>query len=168
MSVDVTKLPSGLTVVTDTMPHLETAALGVWAGVGMTPVGYPDPYNRPFGRAWFAFDPGAGYQNFNVASCSVEPNSEYALWVNGAEVARSKAWDDGNSYGSIVFYFSSDPNEIAQDGAIELSPESTPGLVPITRVKLVELKKVEQDGSLRAIMACSFNSQDPLLRKFRQ
>src|SRR5256885_20792 len=34
MSVDVTKLPSGLTVVTDTMPHLETAALGVWAGVG--------------------------------------------------------------------------------------------------------------------------------------
>src|SRR5258705_4803769 len=34
MSVAVTKLPSGLTVVTDTMPHLETAALGVWAGVG--------------------------------------------------------------------------------------------------------------------------------------
>ena len=34
MSVDVTKLPSGLTVVTDSMPHLETAALGVWAGVG--------------------------------------------------------------------------------------------------------------------------------------
>jgi len=34
MSVEVTKLPSGLTVITDTMPHLETAALGVWAGVG--------------------------------------------------------------------------------------------------------------------------------------
>jgi predicted Zn-dependent peptidase len=34
MSVNVTKLPSGLTVVTDTMPHLETAALGVWTGVG--------------------------------------------------------------------------------------------------------------------------------------
>ena len=34
MSVDVTKLPSGLTIVTDAMPHLETAALGVWAGVG--------------------------------------------------------------------------------------------------------------------------------------
>ena len=34
MSVDVTKLASGLTVITDTMPHLETAALGVWAGVG--------------------------------------------------------------------------------------------------------------------------------------
>ncbi|MEH2511804.1 putative Zn-dependent peptidase [Nitrobacteraceae bacterium AZCC 1564] len=34
MSVDITKLPSGLTVITDTMPHLETAALGVWAGVG--------------------------------------------------------------------------------------------------------------------------------------
>jgi predicted Zn-dependent peptidase len=34
MSVELTKLPSGLTVVTDTMPHVETAALGVWAGVG--------------------------------------------------------------------------------------------------------------------------------------
>ncbi len=34
MSVEVSKLPSGLTVVTDTMPHLETASLGVWAGVG--------------------------------------------------------------------------------------------------------------------------------------
>jgi predicted Zn-dependent peptidase len=34
MSVEVTKLPSGLTVVTDTMAHLETAALGVWTGVG--------------------------------------------------------------------------------------------------------------------------------------
>ncbi len=34
MSVDVTRLPSGLTVITDSMPHLETAALGVWAGVG--------------------------------------------------------------------------------------------------------------------------------------
>ncbi|MBR1220987.1 insulinase family protein [Bradyrhizobium sp. U87765 SZCCT0131] len=34
MSVEVTRLPSGLTVVTDKMPHLETAALGVWSGVG--------------------------------------------------------------------------------------------------------------------------------------
>src|SRR5260370_19405788 len=34
MSVNVTKLASGLTVITDSMPHLETAALGVWAGAG--------------------------------------------------------------------------------------------------------------------------------------
>ncbi|ACI91836.1 peptidase M16 domain protein [Afipia carboxidovorans OM5] len=34
MAVEITKLPSGLTVVTDAMPHLETAALGVWTGVG--------------------------------------------------------------------------------------------------------------------------------------
>ena len=34
MSVELTRLPSGLTVVTDTMAHVETAALGVWAGVG--------------------------------------------------------------------------------------------------------------------------------------
>ena len=34
MSVSVTRLPSGLTVVTDEMPHLETASLGVWVGSG--------------------------------------------------------------------------------------------------------------------------------------
>lgn len=34
MTVEVSKLPSGLTIVTDTMPQLETAALGVWTGVG--------------------------------------------------------------------------------------------------------------------------------------
>ena len=33
MSVEVTRLPSGLVVVTDAMPHLETASLGVWVGV---------------------------------------------------------------------------------------------------------------------------------------
>ena len=34
MSVEVTRLPSGLTVVTDKMPHLHTASLGVWVGSG--------------------------------------------------------------------------------------------------------------------------------------
>ena len=34
MSVEVTRLPSGLTVVTDAMTHLETASLGVWVGAG--------------------------------------------------------------------------------------------------------------------------------------
>ena len=34
MSVELTRLPSGLVVVTDTMPHLETASLGVWVGSG--------------------------------------------------------------------------------------------------------------------------------------
>ena len=34
MSVEVTRLDSGLVVVTDAMPHLETASLGVWAGCG--------------------------------------------------------------------------------------------------------------------------------------
>src|ERR1700692_477961 len=32
MSVEVTRLPSGLCVVTDAMPHLQTASLGVWVG----------------------------------------------------------------------------------------------------------------------------------------
>jgi predicted Zn-dependent peptidase len=34
MSVEVTRLPSGLSVVTDRMPHLESATLGVWVGAG--------------------------------------------------------------------------------------------------------------------------------------
>jgi predicted Zn-dependent peptidase len=34
MSVEVTRLPSGLTIVTDAMPHLESASLGVWVGSG--------------------------------------------------------------------------------------------------------------------------------------
>src|SRR6202043_3480945 len=34
MSVEVTRLPSGLVVVTDRMAHLETASLGVWVGAG--------------------------------------------------------------------------------------------------------------------------------------
>jgi predicted Zn-dependent peptidase len=34
MSVEVTRLPSGLSVVTDRMPHLESASLGVWIGSG--------------------------------------------------------------------------------------------------------------------------------------
>ena len=32
MSVEVTRLPTGLTVVTDSMPHLQTASLGIWVG----------------------------------------------------------------------------------------------------------------------------------------
>jgi predicted Zn-dependent peptidase len=34
MSVELTRLSSGLTVVTDRMPHLESASLGVWVGSG--------------------------------------------------------------------------------------------------------------------------------------
>ena len=34
MSVQVTRLASGLSVVTDDMPHLQTASLGVWVGAG--------------------------------------------------------------------------------------------------------------------------------------
>jgi predicted Zn-dependent peptidase len=34
MAVELTRLPSGLSVITDQMPHLETASLGVWVGSG--------------------------------------------------------------------------------------------------------------------------------------
>jgi len=34
MSVEVTRLPSGLAIITDSMPHLESASLGVWVCAG--------------------------------------------------------------------------------------------------------------------------------------
>jgi predicted Zn-dependent peptidase len=34
MTVELTRLSSGLVVITDAMPHLETASLGVWVGCG--------------------------------------------------------------------------------------------------------------------------------------
>jgi predicted Zn-dependent peptidase len=34
MTVEITRLKSGLSVVTDRMPHLESASLGVWVGAG--------------------------------------------------------------------------------------------------------------------------------------
>src|SRR5215469_3706719 len=34
MSVEVSRLSSGLRIVTDAMPHLQTASLGVWVGAG--------------------------------------------------------------------------------------------------------------------------------------
>jgi predicted Zn-dependent peptidase len=34
MSVELTRLKSGISVVTDAMPHLESASLGVWVGCG--------------------------------------------------------------------------------------------------------------------------------------
>jgi predicted Zn-dependent peptidase len=34
MSIEITELDNGLTVATDPMPHLESAALGVWVGCG--------------------------------------------------------------------------------------------------------------------------------------
>ena len=34
MSVELTRLASGLSVVTDRMPHLESASLGIWIGSG--------------------------------------------------------------------------------------------------------------------------------------
>ena len=34
MKVECTRLPSGLTVVTENMPHLESVALGVWIKSG--------------------------------------------------------------------------------------------------------------------------------------
>jgi predicted Zn-dependent peptidase len=34
MSVEITRIPSGLVVITDAMSHLQTASLGVWVGCG--------------------------------------------------------------------------------------------------------------------------------------
>ena len=34
MGVEVTRLPNGLTIATDTMPHVESVALGIWVKAG--------------------------------------------------------------------------------------------------------------------------------------
>src|ERR1051325_12224095 len=34
MNVELTQLPNGLTIITDAMPQLESAALGAWVNVG--------------------------------------------------------------------------------------------------------------------------------------
>ena len=34
MAVEVTRLENGLTVVTDSMPHLQTISVGVWVNTG--------------------------------------------------------------------------------------------------------------------------------------
>src|SRR6201999_1145263 len=34
MNIEISKLPNGLTVISDPMPQLESAALGVWVNVG--------------------------------------------------------------------------------------------------------------------------------------
>lgn len=42
MAAEVTKLPSGLTIATDTMPDLESAAIGVWVSAGAR---YEEPHH---------------------------------------------------------------------------------------------------------------------------
>lgn len=34
MSVEITTMPSGLRIISDAMPHLETTAIGIWVGAG--------------------------------------------------------------------------------------------------------------------------------------
>jgi predicted Zn-dependent peptidase len=48
MSVELTRLPSGLTIITDAMGHLETASLGVWVGSGSR-----DEYDEEHGISHF-------------------------------------------------------------------------------------------------------------------
>ena len=48
MTVQVTRLPSGLSVVTDDMPHLQTASLGVWIGSGSRDEQKDDPEEGEF------------------------------------------------------------------------------------------------------------------------
>ena len=64
MSVEITRLPNGINVVTHHMPHLETAALGIWVKAGALLFG-PRPISTiarkrvsilPFGSEGLAFE----------------------------------------------------------------------------------------------------------------
>jgi hypothetical protein len=138
--------------------------VAVWAAVGLAPAN-PDLPRAPFGRAWYGFEPheSGTFQNLDVASCQVEPNAQYALFANGEEIVRLTSTDDGNGFGSIDFYFSSDPDEVARGRALELSAGATPGIYPVTRIQRIELKKVEQNGELTPAVGGSFSGAARLL-----
>ena len=34
MNTRITTLPSGLRIITDAIPHLQTTSLGIWVGIG--------------------------------------------------------------------------------------------------------------------------------------
>jgi hypothetical protein len=144
------------TIAANVDPANQTVA--TWAGVGLRALSAPDPDRAPFARAWYGFipDEGGPHQAFAVASCQVEANTRYALVINGEELRRSTSSDDGNGFGSITFYFSSDPDEIRHNHAIEISEATTPQIYPVTRAHQVELKKVEQNGQLMPILSGAF------------
>lgn len=142
----------------------ESPGVQVWAGVGLR-AQYDDPDNRAFGRAWYAYDRGA-YQNFYIATCAVAPLRQHVLFVNGVEVARGDSSDDGNGFGSIEFYFSSDPNEI-RGGARELSDFATPEISPVTQITTVELYRVNDNGSLTPLIIGQFAGAARMMPKTR-
>jgi thermitase len=142
--------------------------VAVWAAVGLGPAD-PDAQRSLFGRAWYGFEPHeeGSFQSFDVAACGVEPGADYALVVNGEEVVRRPSVDH-DGIGSIEFYFSSDPEEIA-NGAIEISAATTPELFPVTRARSVEIYRVERDGTLSPIptVGGSFAGAEKLVKRRR-
>ncbi len=137
-------------------PASETVS--VWAGVGLKALAPPDGSPPPFARAWFAFDPqneGAN-QAFAVASCQLQSQTEYALVINGTPMGRARSSDDGGGVGSVTFYYSTDGNEVAHNGATLLSAATTPQIFPVTKIQHVTLARVETDGRLTAVVAGAF------------
>ena len=51
MNVEITRLSNGLTVATETMPHLESAALGIWVKAGARDETAERARHRPSPRA---------------------------------------------------------------------------------------------------------------------
>ncbi len=130
-------------------------SVAVWAGVGLRS---DDPDNFSFGRAWYGYDPreeGAN-QGFAVATCGVKPLTDYVLSVNGRELVRHRSSDidgeiNGVPVGSIDFYFSNNPYEIENNGAIPMTPETTPQIYPATQIRRVELFEVSQNGTVSRV-----------------
>src|ERR1019366_3440023 len=89
MTVEVTRLSSGLSVVTDRMPHLESATLGVWIGSGsrdeapdehgishlLEHMAFKGPKRRPARQIAEAIEAVGGDLN---AATSVESTAYYA------------------------------------------------------------------------------------------
>ena len=84
MSVQVTSLPTGLAVVTETAPHVKTAAIGVFVGCGVS--------LRARGRARaFAFHRAYGVQGHSPSKRPRDRRDDRERWRRPQRRDRSRA-----------------------------------------------------------------------------
>ena len=137
MSVEVTRLPSGLAVVTDAMPHLETASLGVWVGSGSRDE-RPDEHGISHLLEHMAFKGTARRTARQIAeeieavggdinaATSVETTAYYARVLQGRRAARARraVRHPGRTRPSIRTELTREQNVIVQEiGAAEDTPD---------------------------------------------
>jgi len=136
MSVEVTRLPAGLVVVTDAMPHLQTASLGCWVACGSRNE-HPDEHGISHFLEHMAFK-GTARRTARQIAEEIEAVGGDLNASTGAETtayyARVLKADLGlglDVLSDILTHPSFDPDEIAREknvivqeiGAVEDTPD---------------------------------------------